>query len=93
MLLHFNEKRHVVWFNTYLSEELAQECLSPNTVWVNNSLPEVPEKNGFIPYFIYTTDGELTYDYEPEPEPFYTDTQTVMQAITDLELLLLEGGL
>lgn len=93
MLLHFNEDRRVLWFNTCISKERAQECLSPNTVWVDSDFPEAPQKDGCIPYFIYTNEGELAYDYEPEPEPFYSDIQTVMQAITDLELLLLGGGI
>lgn len=90
MLVNFDETGRVLWQNSYLSKELAEECLSENTIWIEGGLPPLPPKReGFVPFLYLTAERNLAYDYEPEPEPVYSDTEVIMQAIADLELLFL----
>ncbi len=90
MLVNFDETGRVVWHNAYLSKELAKECLAKNTIWIDGGLPpEPPPKEDFVPFLKVTAEKTLVYDYEPAPTPVYTETETIMQAITDLEILIL----
>ena len=91
MLVNFDETGRVLWQNSYLSKELAKECLSENTIWIEGGMPPMlPKREGFVPFLYVTEEHTLAYDYEPEPEPVYSDTEMIMQAIADLELLLLD---
>ena len=56
--------------------------------------PPFPEpKEGFVVYLKLNEEQQLIYDYEPQPEPVYTDLQIIMQGLSDLELAILEGGM
>ena len=94
MLVNFDKTGRVVWYNLYVSEEAAQSCLSDNTIWLDTSLPPFPEPmEGFVAYLKLNEENQLIYDYEPQPEPVYTDLQIIMQGLADLELAILEGGM
>lgn len=93
MLVNFNKERRVLWYNPYLSKKMAEKCLAENTVWIDSSVPAPKEIEGMRPYLMLTEDMKLDYGYEPTPQPEYTEIQTIMQAIADLELLILEGGM
>ncbi|HIY04029.1 MAG TPA: hypothetical protein H9733_03585 [Candidatus Anaerotignum merdipullorum] len=93
MLIHTGENGWVEWYNNVLTQEAAAAYLDENTVWLDISLPAIPpHKDGFVPRLRLTEEKTLTYDYEPEPEPVYSDLQILMQGLADLELLILEGG-
>jgi|GEM_PF-950277 len=84
----------VIWYNLYVSKEAAESCLSDNTIWLDTALPPFPEpKEGFVVYLKLNEEQQLIYDYEPQPEPVYTDLQIIMQGLSDLELAILEGGM
>ena len=91
MLIHVDETGKVLWINEYLTEEKAASCTSADTFWVEDVLPEKPvctQEEQAVLY--WNTEG---FYYEKEEVPVvYSDTQQIMQAITDLELLILEGG-
>ncbi len=42
-------------------------------------------------YLKLNEEQQLIYDYEPQPEPVYTDLQIIMQGLSDLELAIKEG--
>lgn len=89
MLVNFDETGRVRWYNLYLSKESAQSCLAKDTIWLEDGLPEYPQaQEGYTP-FLRLTEGRLVYEYEQSPLPVYTDTELLMQRMTDLELLLL----
>lgn len=93
MLIHTGENGWVEWYNNVLTQEAAAAYLDENTVWLDISLPAIPpHKDGFVPRLRLTEEKTLTYDYESEPEPVYSDLQILMQGLADLELLILEGG-
>lgn len=93
MLIHTGENGWVEWYNNVLTQEAAAAYLDENTVWLDISLPAIPpHKDGFVPKLRLTEEKTLTYDYESEPEPVYSDLQILMQGLADLELLILEGG-
>ena len=91
MLIHVDSEGRVVWMNTYLSEEKAQSCLSEDTFWVDVLPPEAPECTREEKAVLYYRDGAFSYEKEAV-EVSYNDTQQIMQAITDLEVLILEGS-
>lgn len=94
MLVNVDKTGRVIWYNLYVSKEAAESCLSDNTIWLDTALPPFPEpKEGFVVYLKLNEEQQLIYDYEPQPEPVYTDLQIIMQGLADLELAILEGGM
>lgn len=97
MLINFDAiTKKVNWYNLLISETMAQQCLSPYTIWLEGEgLPQIDDvpigQQAVLVYDEVT--NSLTYTFEPEPEAIYTDTQLIMQALSDLELTLLEGGI
>ena len=89
MLVNFDKTGRVVWYNLYVSKEAAESCLCDNTIWLDTSLPPFPEpKEGFVVYLKLNEEQQLIYDYEPQPEPVYTDLQIIMQGLSALELAI-----
>ena len=85
MLVNFDKTGRVVWYNLYVSKEAAESCLCDNTIWLDTSLHPFPEpKEGFVVYLKLNEEQQLIYDYEPQPEPVYTDLQIIMQGLSDL---------
>lgn len=90
MLVNYDENRKVQWYNLYLSKEAAQSCLAENTIWLDGDLPPYPpEREGYTPCLYLREGNVLAYEYEESLLPHYTDTELIMQRMTDLELLLL----
>lgn len=90
MLVNFEENGRVRWYNLYLSKEAAQSCLAEDTIWLEGGLPPYPtEQEGYVPCLYLREGNVLAYEYEESPLPVYTDTELLMQRMTDLELLLL----
>ena len=90
MLVNFDETGRVRWYNLYISKEAAQCCLAADTIWLEGGLPPYPPaQEGSQPYLRLAEGNVLLYDYEETPPPVYTDTELLMQRMTDLELLLL----
>ena len=94
MLVRFNKNRRVEWTNHYITAEKAKSRINDCTIWLESeSLPMPEHKKGYQAYLVLSLDNELFYEYEPVPaENNYSDVQTLMQAIADLELIILEGG-
>ena len=94
MLVRFNKNRCVEWTNHYITAEKAKSRINDYTIWLESEyLPTPDDRNGYQAYLVLSLDNELFYEYEPVPvENNYSDVQTLMQAIADLELIILEGG-
>lgn len=96
MLINYNLNGVVQWYNTLISQELAQEyCVdtenqTSQTIWYEDSLPELIEKSGFCQELHYTEEDGLFYESINMPETTYDDTQKIMQRLNDLELMLYE---
>lgn len=96
MLIHVSKNNMVEWHNLCISENGARRwCTSTHTLWISAAqLPEVGFGFTFDDVVMhYSTTEGLFYEYPEEDEPLYNDAQLIMQELTDIELLILEGGL
>ena len=93
MLVNIDKNRKVCWYNPYISQTLAEQCLSANTFWLDTALPEQPTLSEDEVAVLYLSEDQtLYYQTEPAPAPVYTETELIMQEFVNLELMLLEGG-
>lgn len=97
MLINYSNLNGLVkWYNTLISQELAQEyCVdtenqTTKTIWYEGPLPELVEKSGFSQELHYSEEKGLFYENVDLPETTYDDTQQIMQRLNDLELMLYE---
>ncbi|WP_317855335.1 hypothetical protein [Chakrabartyella piscis] len=96
MLIHITKYGVVDWHNLCISEHGAESlCTNEYTLWITDTqLPEVEDDFTLDDVVIhYSTEDGLYYEYPEDYDPLYTDTQLIMQELTNLELLILEGGL
>lgn len=97
MLIHFNDYGMISWSNECISEEMAESwCLSPNTVWLADAtLPVLPDGLDYDDVILMYSDVNGIYYQLPDEddELIYSDLQTIMQELVNLELLILEGGM
>ena len=88
MLVNFDATGRVRWYNLYISKEAAQCCLAADTIWMEGGLPDYPQVPEGSTAYLRLAKGRLVYALEEEAPPVYTDTELLMQRLTDLELLL-----
>lgn len=92
MLVHIDKNRKVLWCNHNISKEDATKHFTDDTIWVAEDIPSAELKEGLKPLLCVDELHHFFYQYEKE-DIIYTETQIIMQAIADLELMLLERGM
>lgn len=96
MTINIDDDNKVVWYNKTLTEQQAAQHLNDHTYYMKNlEIPEPENIEGKQAILYFSVEKGFYYEYEndvlqPEQQP-QSDTEIIMQAITDLELQGLEA--
>ncbi len=94
MIININDDNRVEWYNEILTEQQAQQYLNGNTYYVKGlELPEHEEREGKQAVLYFSVERGFYYEYENDipKQRQESDTEIIMQAITDLELSNIEA--
>ena len=94
MIININDNNRVEWYNKILTEQQAQQYLNDNTYYIKDlEVPEREEIEGKQAILYFSVERGFYYEYENDiPEQRQeSDTEIIMQSITELELQGLEA--
>jgi len=91
MLVYIDSSRKITAWNTTISAEESQPYLSDDCIWIaENTLPIPPKPESGKNYQLFLSE-QNTFVYERLPYQPPTDTEILMQELTNLSLQNLEG--
>ena len=100
MTINIDNNNKVVWYNKTLTEQQAAQYLNDHTYYIKDlEVPEYEEIEGKQAILYFSIERGFYYEYEndvlqpeqqPEQQP-QSDTEIIMQSITELELQGLEA--
>ncbi len=96
MIININDDNRVEWYNKILTEQQAQQYLNDNTYYIKDlEVPEYEEIEGKQAILYFSVERGFYYEYENDipqiEEQAQSDTEIIMQAMTDLELANIEA--
>ncbi len=96
MIININDDNRVEWYNKILTEQQAQQYLNDNTYYIKDlEVPEHEEIEGKQAILYFSVERGFYYEYESDiaqiEEQAQSDTEIIMQAMTDLELANIEA--
>lgn len=96
MIININNDNRVEWYNKILTEQQAQQYLNDNTYYIKDlEVPKYEEIEGKQAILYFSVERGFYYEYENDipqiEEQAQSDTEIIMQAMTDLELANIEA--
>ena len=94
MTIHVDSNNRVEWYNKILTEQQAQQYLNDNTYYVKGlEVPEHEEREGKQAILYFSVERGFYYEYENDiaEQRQESNTEIIMQSITELELQGLEA--
>lgn len=83
MIVHFDkESGKVLWVNTYQSRQEAQDRLDEETIWLDETMPEATDREGYRSVLYLREDGQgLEVRYEHIAEREKTTEEKILEAL------------
>lgn len=82
MLVNFDATGRIIWYNLILSKEEATEYISDNTIWIDGSMPDVKNREGYYSVFFINEDRKtIRVEYEPIPIQEPTTEEKILMAV------------
>jgi len=90
MLVCFNEKREIVWYNTIVDEKESQQFLSQDVVWITNDIPERKNVEG-VQFILFIDEENNLYWEEDKPETkvLSKESLAIMNMSLNMEYLVM----
>lgn len=76
------ETKRVLWYNDYQSKSEALSRLNENIIWIDGTIPETEEKEGYYSVYYVNEDMQsIRVEYEPIPESGLTQLDRIEEQI------------
>ena len=87
MIINIDDKNRVIWYNTEINEEQAQQYLDNSTFYIENiTIPQPQQIEGKEAILCFSQQKGIYYEYiDMPPQPIF-DNEIIMQSISELEL-------
>lgn len=77
------ETKRVLWYNDYQSKSEALSRLNETTIWIDGTIPETEQKEGYYPVYYVNEDMQsIRVEYEPVPESEPTIDEKIYEAVS-----------
>lgn len=85
MLIHFDSSKKITWYHPTITQSDAESKLDSNTIWTDQTIPEVELTEGQLANFYYIN-GEIVAEIT-EAASTYTQTE-INEAVVALAEVL-----
>ena len=87
MIINIDDKNRVIWYNTVFNKEQAQQYLDNSTFYIENrTIPQPQQIEAKEAILCFSQQKGIYYEYIDMPPQPPSDSEIIMQNISELEL-------
>lgn len=87
MIINVDDKNRVIWYNAELNKEQAQQYLDNSTFYIESiTIPQPQQIEGKEAILYFSQEKGFYYEYINIPPQPPSDSEIIMQSISELEL-------